>query len=226
MNKKILVVACLVMMTTVFSGCDLLGGDKNESMMDLAKNAPSEVNDKDNKDNGEGNYFETMTDLMKREKPMKCVYTQEIDGGETANGVVYMSDGNARTEITLSTGKMYAIIDQEYTYSWIEGSSKGYKMTLEAAEMDAKMKNKVSNLSKEIDFKCNSWKKDSSKFKAPSNVAFQDMSAMMEGFDSEAAIKDIENAEANADKMICDMCKMVPVSEQAECLGDVVCDWQ
>ena len=30
MNKKILVIACLVMITTVFSGCDLLGGDKNK----------------------------------------------------------------------------------------------------------------------------------------------------------------------------------------------------
>ena len=230
MNKKILVVACLVIMTTVFTGCDLLGGDKNK---EGAKDSKTESNVEQNKEsgvNGSGDYFEAMTDLMERGKSMKCTYTQKVDDENTADGVVYMADGNARIEITANKGtanegKMYAIIDEGYHYSWVEGSSKGYKMTAEAAEMDEKMKKGVSKMAEKIKYKCSSWKKDSSKFKAPSNIVFEDLSEMMKGFEGIDFEEEAKKAEAQANKFICEHCKNAPASEQAECLGDVVCDW-
>ena len=72
--------------------------------------------------------------------------------------------------------------------------------------------------------KCVSWKKDSSKFELPANVDFQDLSEMMDGLKIPSE-EDMEDLEANANKMICDLCKNAPASERAECLGDVVCDW-
>ena len=230
MNKKIVVVACLMVMTTVFTGCNLPGSDKTKEGEN--NNSNIEQNQESNKESdeensesgsGDGNYFETMTDLMERGKSMKCTYTQEVKDSGTATGVVYMADKNARVEITVSSGgKMYSITDNKWTYSWNEGSSKGYKMTLEAAELDKKMKEEVSDLSKDINFSCKSWKKDSSKFKAPSNIVFEDLSEMMGGLED---MPSQEEMEAEANKMICELCKNAPALEMEECLGDVVCDW-
>ena len=222
MSKKILVAACLVMITTVFTGCDLLGGDKNEEKNSNIEQNQESSEGSDKNGSGDGNYFETMTDLMERGKSMKCTYTQKV-GEEMANGIVYMADKNARIEITVSSGgKMYAIINQGWHYSWNEGSSKGYKMSEEAAELDKEMKEEVSDLSKDIDFSCKSWKKDSSKFKAPSNIVFEDLSELMEDFGD---MGDFEiPSQEEADKMICDLCKNAPASEMEECLDGVVCD--
>ena len=231
MSKKILIVACLVIMTTVFSGCDLLGGDKNKEAAKEGINN-TEQNQENNKENesgsGDGNYFETMQDLMARGKSMKCTYTQEVEGGGTATGVVYMADKNARTEITIKEanspfGKMYALVNQEWVYSWNDTSSEGYKIALEASEMGEKNKETVSNLSEEIDFECKSWKKDNSKFKVPTNIEFKDMSEMMEGFEDMDLGEELENAEIMGDEFLCEICKNAPDPE--DCLGGVVCDW-
>jgi len=229
MSKKILIVACLVMMTTVFSGCDLLGGDKNKEAVNDSKNdSKTESEAKQGSNNGDGNYFETMQDLMARGKSMRCTYTQEVEGGGTATGVVYMADKNARVEITIKeanspSGKMYALMNQEWVYSWVDGSSQGVKMTLEASELSEKNEETVSNLSKEIEFECKSWKKDNSKFKVPTNIEFQDMSEMMEGFEDVDLEKELEDAEAQGNKMICEICKNAP--DPIDCLDGVVCDW-
>ena len=224
MNKKIFVVVGLMIIVTSFRGCSL-GGDKTKEGENSNSNTEQDqVSDKENDKggSGDGNYYETMTDLMARGKSMKCTYTHKV-GEEMASGVVYMADKNARIEITVSSGgKMYSITDHEWTYSWNESSSKGYKMTLEAAELDKEMKEEVSDLSKDIDFSCKPWKKDSSKFKTPSNIEFEDMSEMMAGLED---MPSQEEMEAEANKMICELCKNAPASEMEECLGDVVCDW-
>lgn len=240
MNKKILVVACLAIMTIAFSGCSLLGEDKDKEMVKegdknqegINNTEQNQKNDKEsseeNNKSGDGNYYETLKDLMDRGKSMKCTYTQEVEGGGTATGVVYMADKNARIEITTNegtghAGKMYAIIDQKWTYNWVEGSSQGFKMTLEASEPGEKNEETISNMTKEIEFECKSWKKDNSKFKVQTNIEFQDMSEMMEGFEDVDLEKEIKDAEAQGNKMICEICKNAPDPE--DCLDGAVCDW-
>lgn len=240
MNKKILTVACLAIVVTSFAGCDM-GGDKGEKKVNESKTESTSESKTESKieskteqdsDSGDGNYFETMTDLIARGKSMKCIYHQEIDDKSTADGVVYTADGNARVEIMMDEGtdregKMYAIMNKDYHYSWVDGSSTGYKITAEAAELDEEMKDSVSKMTDKIDYKCKSWKKDNSKFKTPSNIVFEDLSEMMEGLgdvDMEEELKHIE--ENYGDEFICDFCKNAPASEQEECLDGVVCDWQ
>ena len=87
--------------------------------------------------------------------------------------------------------------------------------------MDEEMKGEMSDMSKEIDYKCKPWKKDNSKFKVPTNIKFKDMSEMMDGFNIKEAT---EEAETMANEFICNHCKNFPAEEIEECLGGVVCD--
>ena len=233
MNKKLLVIACLIITTMAFSGCGLSGGDKNQEAAKEGTGAEQnqEVKKSDKNDNKDGNYFETMKDLMARGKNMKCTYTQDLDekDAEMATGVVYMADKNARVEITVKgknrpDAKMYSLIKQDWMYSWTEGSSAGYKMTMEVAEMSDEDEQNMASLSKEIEFECKSWKKDNSKFNVPTDINFQDMTEMMRGLEIPSE-EEMEDIKAQGNKLICDLCKNAPASEMKECLGDVVCDW-
>lgn len=224
MNKKIFIMICVLTASLTLSGCGLLNKDENQETAKDSKTESAESNTKQDND-GDGTYFETLSDLMARGKSMKCTYTQEVEGSGTATGVVYMADKNARVEITIGKGKMYSITDHKWSYSWTDSSSNGYKMTLEASEMSEKNKETISNMSKEIDFECKKWRKDTSKFKVPSDIAFEDMTEMMAGFEDIDLAEEIKNAEAQSKEFLCNHCKTAPTPELvAECLGDVVCD--
>ena len=217
-------------------GYKMINNPDSGNLENSEKDASSEIsvdkNTEDNNDNEDGNYFETVQDLMARGKSMKCTYTFDVEegDGETSTGVIYMADKNARTEITVknadgSTGKMYAIVDQEWTHNWIDGASEGIKMKLEASEMDEENEETVSDMTNEVEFECKSWKKDNSKFEIPTNVVFQDLSEMAAGFKDVDLAKENENAEAQANIMVCELCQNVPAELRAECLDGVVCDW-
>lgn len=220
-------IGVLVVGGSTFAVYKINSNSDSKDLKSLIKNSQTNTGEGDQKNNG--SYFETMTDLMARGKSMKCTYTQKVDNENTADGVVYMADKKARVEIiankgTDHEGKMYSITDHEWSYSWTEGSSKGFKMTLKASELDKKQRESVSDMAKEIDFKCSSWKKDNSKFKAPSNIEFEDMSAMMEDLGDINFAEEAAKAETQGNEFICNLCKNAPASEMEECLGGVVCD--
>ena len=232
MKKVFFIIGLSLIATVGLSGCFGPFKKQEQDNQQASQTEDAETSSSDEQtENEDGNYFETMKDLMERGKSMRCTYTQKIDeSGEIATGVIYMADKSARTEITIkegadSVGKMHAIVDQEWTYSWVEGSSKGFKMTLEASELSEKNEEAVSDMSKEIDFECKSWKKDNSKFKAPANIEFQDMSEIMGGLGDMDLEKELKDAEIAGNEMLCEMCKNAPTPELvAECLGDIVCD--
>jgi len=221
--KKYLTLACLVTIAITLGGCSsLFGGNTNQENTE----SNSEQN-KESSNTNDGNYYETMQALMDRGKSMKCTYTQDLGDGDAATGVVYMADKNARVEITTNKGtahegKMYSITDQEWSYSWTEGSPNGYKMTLEASKLSEKNEQAISDMTEEINFECKSWKKDNSKFKTPSNIAFEDMSEVMGDLEDLDIAKDLEEAETQANEWICEHCKNAPNPE--ECLDGTVCD--
>lgn len=230
-NLIVIIVGIIVVGGIAFAGYKMGSNPNSDNSENSVKDSNTESNTEQSQksDNEDGNYFETLTDLMARGKSMKCTYNQKVDSENTADGTIYMSGGNARTEIIANKGtaneaEMYAIINKDWVYSWTNGSSTGYKMTVEASELDKKNKEAVSDLAKEINFKCASWKKDSSKFKIPSNINFQDMSEMMEGLEDIDIAKEAKNAEAQAKEFICNHCKNAPPEEMEECLDGVVCD--
>lgn len=242
MSKKILVVACLVMMATVFSGCDLLGGDKNKETAKEGANIEQgkESNNKD--DNKEESFFGSMQDLIARGKSVKCTYKQSASANNDEYEVVmYISGGNVRTEAEMKTGEgktmqSNMVINKDWMYMWNSSTPNGMKADMRKMPQgedvtESDVNKDMANLAKNMDYECRAWIPDNSKFKVPTNIEFNDITEMMSGVSGvsgkfgDMSGEDINELENEANKFLCDHCKNAPTPELvAECLGDVVCE--
>lgn len=188
MSKKILVVACLLVMTTVFSGCDLPGRDKNQEAAKEGTN--TEQNQEGDK---EELSFGSMQDLLIHGKPLKCTYSDVSDGEGEVTGVVYIANNKRRTEfkvIEKETDKkleMNSIFAGEWMYSWSDSTTEGMKMNIKEIKGDVQFEKysqgETDTMKKKIDYKCRPWIIDNSKFTVPLDVDFKDMTEIMGGFD-------------------------------------------
>ena len=226
MNKKILVVACLVMMATVFTGCNLLGGDKNQEAIKEGNNA--EQNQK-NDGNEEESFFGSVQDLLTCGKSLKCVYSIDNERGK-ATGVIYVSGNKIRSEVEIveNAGKKMevdSIIADNWMYTWNSLMSGGTKMNIkemqsETGEDYSQNENEADKMREEMDYKCRPWIPDNSKFTVPSDVEFRDLTEMMQGFD----IDEAEENAGEASAKLCEMCEMLTGEARNKCRADMGCE--
>ncbi len=239
MGKKILVVACLVVATAVFSGCGLLGKNKNQEATKEKTNVEQKQENKksDKNGNGEESFFGSMQDLLARGKSLKCTYKTTSSGDEYET-VMYIAGGKVKTETEVKTdeGKTIEnsmVIDKDWMYTWNSFTPKGMKVDMsKMPEMDNvsddDINKDMASMAKNMDYKCRAWIPDNSKFKIPTNIQFQDITEMMAGMTEgimNMTEEDMKKMETESNKWICEHCKTAPTPElKAECLGDVKCD--
>jgi hypothetical protein len=218
MSKKILVVACLVMMTTVFSGCDLLGGDKSKETI---KDSKTESHMEQNKENGgddEESFFGSMQDLIARGQSVKCAYNITEEEGE-AKGVLYITGDKVRSEMEITekeTGKkmkVNSIIAEDWMYTWNNFMPGGTKMNMKEMQGEADedySQREADKMKEEMDYKCRPWITDNSKFAVPTDIEFKDMTKMMQGFQEGAEdfnMDEMEKSAENAKAKLCGICR-------------------
>jgi hypothetical protein len=212
MNKKALIaVAVIIVIAAAY-----LFISQNKSKDDSAAKVPETRLADDSEMIGN----ESLRALALKGKPLQC----EVNQG-SMNGKFYVDGKNMRSDFsTTASGKAttgHMIVTNDTSYTWMDGEKTGFKMTLSAeqqasAETGAQKQEKV-DLDAKYDYKCTSWSKNSSYFEVPSDVTFNDLSAMM-------------NAGANASgsanlKVIqCAACDKVPAESKAECKAALGCN--
>lgn len=125
--------------------------------------------------------------LLGANKNITCKVTDAESEGEST---VYIAGSKMRGDFTAKvegkTMMSHMIQDDEYAYMWSDEDSKGTKFKLLADEPESSVapgtagQSQTENLDEEVDMNCSGWIPDGSKFKAPSNVQFTDLSQMME----------------------------------------------
>jgi len=154
----------------------------------------------------------TMSDLMKRGKPVHCTYTITKDN-VTQKGEMFISGTKARSDIEINTPgtgtqNVHAIALGDDQYVWGVQGKMGTKITMsledqqKMAEQNKETYQQNSNgapdVSAQINFKCTEWSVDDSKFEPPKDIQFQDMTNLFKNFTSGAA---------TGNKVV-DMCKL------------------
>jgi hypothetical protein len=119
-------------------------------------------------------------------------------------------------------GSMYTMYDGEYVYTWSSASKEGLKIKdmdedptegIENDDHEDYMPENEDNseylktMESEIDYKCDSWKLDKSKFDLPKGIEFKDFSEMM---------GELEKSFGN----MSDVCSMLDGEDQEECIAD------
>ena len=124
----------------------------------------------------------TFKDLLAQRKDVSCTiaYT-DIQG----NGTIYVSSPKFRGDISMQISNQpltsHIISDGTYMYMWTDNSTKGTKIKMDLNQTpppatSSSSQNQMSDLNKEVNFKCTPWTVDSSKFALPTDVQFSDFS--------------------------------------------------
>lgn len=125
----------------------------------------------------------TLRSLLGLGQNVMCTFTSTA--GAESSGTVYVANGSMRTDFraeaagSVQTGSM--IVKDDTSYVWM--GSQGMKMDLSAqAEANANANAEQSvDLDAPVEYDCETWTPDASKFTLPAGVEFVDIQAMMEG---------------------------------------------
>lgn len=184
----------------------------------------------------------TFRALLAAGRSVKCTFEQAIEDG-MQTGTVYLASGRMRGEFTVSGSAqgdytMHTIKDGDWMYSWggPMGEKQGIKMqaTSEAQGSVAANTNTESkqniDLDKEMDFSCSAWRADTRVFDIPSDVTFQDFSAVMPGaldinFNANSNLNVNVNTNSSVTPQVnCAVCNQVPEgASRDQCLQALGC---
>jgi len=110
----------------------------------------------------------------------------------------------------------HIIRDGEFNYTWGSFSPQGIKVKVTSENKNSLIDDKSGALiDNSVNYKCNDWRVDSSKFELPSGVEFMDISGQMEA---------MQDAAGGIEESQCSACNQAPdeVSKQ-QCLQALGC---
>lgn len=149
-------------------------------------------------------------------KTAKCTYTYTPqDGGGT--GTIYVSgnkmNGNFKTTLDGKITEANVLHDGEYSYIWEPSGKNGIKMKIDPqVEATKAEENQSFDWNQEINYKCDEWSGDDSKFTAPSNIEFTDLSQMLNKASPTGTKTDTQQGSNS-------LCDQIPdAAAKAECL--------
>ncbi len=200
MNNKIvgIIVAILVILAAIyFIGMRKDNDDNNKTESEISQQDSAEVESKPES--------MSLKDLAAANKNQTCTFST-TDSNYSSEGTIYTAGGKFRGDFKSTaqnqTTLSHMIYDSKDAYMWMDGSTTGFKLSIDAAaQADASKQSFDAN--QKLNYDCDSWSVDSSKFELPSNVQFN---AMMD-------------AGAQAPVTGSDPCASVPESVKAQCIA-------
>jgi hypothetical protein len=169
---------------------------------------------------------QSFKDLMKLSSSQTCTF-QDTETG--SNGTVYGGSGKVRGDFTTQangqTVGSHVISDGQTVYVWTDGQTQGMKMSLASIESmtpDTTNKNSV-DFDKKVDYDCDSWSVDFSKFELPSGVEFQSMDEMMQESMGQPKLSPAATSSGSSTAPNCSACDNVPAAAQAQCRQAMGC---
>lgn len=193
--KKLMLIAlvgALLLMVLWF----FLGGKTAEAPQDIdvtTKPIATTPQDQAPAQSGPLSGFGSIASLMGMGQNLKCGFTQTTDTGSAVAGTMYISGDLLRGDFDMEqAGTVYQshmIQDTEMLYMWTESPQGTFAMKLPketATDTGATTPGATArpvSFDTDVDYDCTLWSKDPSMFLPPSGIVFQDMAAMMQGFD-------------------------------------------
>lgn len=169
----------------------------------------------------------------------KCEFNDSDTGSA---GTVYLNSGEMRGDFTSKIAEKqtstHMINDGSSMYIWMDDQTTGFKTTLASVEEMSQRegttgvsqtvdinKQSLAMLTKQVDYKCESWTVDPTKFAVPVEVKFQDMAEMLKNLPNmmqsgspSASVKIPSSAEA------CVACNNLEGDAQTQCKRVLKCN--
>lgn len=169
----------------------------------------------------------SLRELMAGES-QTCTYSTTLPNGEMTTGIVFISDGKVRGDFSISGGDTTPydgsmIQDGVYLYTWSSALPQGMKIAL-TSEMKEQTENPSDftgqtgvNLDQKIDYKCQPWITDSTKFTPPSNITFSEMKLP-------TGLKPASGSATQTNPNLCSACANLEGEQKTACLTALKCE--
>jgi hypothetical protein len=153
----------------------------------------------------------SLKDLLSRGESLRCEVEQGV-GSATTTGVVFIADGKVRgdfsSEVRGTTDGQIAshiLVDGPTVYVWSDMSAQGFKTSVNA-NAQASAQASAPSYDQKLDYRCDDWNADSSRFELPEGMTFMDINAAAAG--AAAAGAGINGSMGGGDA--CSTCDMLP----------------
>ncbi|OHA19913.1 MAG: hypothetical protein A2836_00115 [Candidatus Taylorbacteria bacterium RIFCSPHIGHO2_01_FULL_45_63] len=174
MNKTVIayLVVLVVIILAIFGWNIMKGG--NDSLENEATSATS------------------LKDLVNSGKPQTCTFTEKSGTSENS-GVVYVDDGKIRSDFNVTTTDVpggqsfesHMISDGKDSYVWTSLTTQGFKSPIAGVETSsgsgASSRSQAVDYNQALDYKCQNWTPDQSKFELPAGITFVDLNTLIQG---------------------------------------------
>lgn len=174
----------------------------------------------------------SLRDLMGLGQNLTCTYS---DAQGKSVGTMYVSGADVRSDFDVTTPEgdnlvSHMITDGTTVYIWTDGQAVGFKQTLTAMEdssgetTEESGETQTVNVDEEVDFDCNNWTVDRSKFDLPTGVEFSDFSTMMQDAMQKAATENTEDeTQTTTQTDPCSACDALQGDTKTQCLQALGC---
>lgn len=184
-----------------------------------------------------------ISDLLNTEGSFHCTFSYKAENEDASNGDIYMTQRGQKMRGTFLS-KMGDRLDVEgnilrdgqYQYFWQTGESQGMKFLIDEADTDifanAASQPEVSRddavetteTSEDVDYSCEPWRADDSKFVVPGDITFVDFQAQMDQLKSSMPAPVDTSEDQAIPGSQCAVCDQVPEGEAREqCLTSLGC---
>ena len=160
----------------------------------------------------------------------KCTVTNSVENSES-NGTVYVGNGKMRGDFTsvtknpAMTVESHMISDGAFIYTWSDAMPQGVKVAVSAAnttgQPNASEGNQAEMYNAVVDYDCDSWSVDESKFEIPTDITFMDVSTMMQGGTTGEGNAGSMNPPSKSAQ--CNMCDSAPEPQRSQCREALQC---
>lgn len=163
MNKlSLYVIGIVVIGGLIWYGTSASGNQDN----------PSEENNTTQEEQSET----SLRSILSMSTPQQCTYTDA-----SASGTTFIANNRIRADFTTSgtaAETAHMILKDEKLYIWVDGETQGFVMDAKEADTQSSITEQL-DLDAEMDYDCDNWRVDASKFQQPTNVTFTNMSSLM-----------------------------------------------
>lgn len=167
---------------------------------------------------------QSLKGLLASGRPQRCTFSR-TDETSSVDGVAYIAGGKVRGDFTITTsGKAissHMVLEGQTMHSWTDDPPMGFKMMVSGDAPAAQGQRAPVDADQLLDYRCEGWSVDQSKFGLPSGIQFKNFGAVTAppaGAGSASA-----SGAVNAKAMQCAACDQVPEAARAQCRAALQC---
>lgn len=161
--------------------------------------------------------------LVAAGNPITCTFSTTTSSGKET-GTIYIANGMVAGDFVVNDPQAgsidaHMIVSNQTSYTWTSASAQGFKSTVSTT---SSAQTTGVGYSAQMDYLCQSWNPDTSKFNLPSNISFTSTASFTPPAQG-AGATGAASGGAQGTAAQCAECNGLPSAQKAQCLAALQC---